>query len=346
MILAELSGVPFERGRRQGDAAPHLHDHVRLWIRRRVERADAALEGARARKAAGELAAFAERCCPEAVAEARGIGQAFGLPLEDVLKSWHAAAYAQAGGGCSLIAWSSGRSALLAKTRDVAVDTLPIQSVFRQWSTDFQAGTILSLSTLGSTAAASSGVNAAGLALADAAVPTRDHGPGILRYFLMQRLLERCRTVREAIDEIQGIQHAGGGSLMLADAEGTIAAVEIGHRKVGIEAKAAGVIARTNHHLDAALAPMCSEPARSEAGENSRARLARILSAMERPGSVPSSEVLTPLMSAHGEGALCRHSSAATDIETISLAILDPARRTLTVSDGPPCRSPSLSFQL
>jgi hypothetical protein len=67
---------------------------------------------------------------------------------------------------------------------------------------------------------------------------------------------------------------------------------------------------------------------------------------MDGSGPAPSSEVLTSAMSAHGEGSLCRHSSAATDIETISLTILDPRRRALTVTDGPPCRSPSLGFQL
>jgi hypothetical protein len=217
--------------------------------------------------------------------------------------------------------------------------------VFRQQCAGFRAGSILSLSALGASAAASSGVNEAGLTLADAAMPTRDHGTGILRYFLMQRLLERCRTVREAIEEIQGIPHAGGGSLVLADADGAIAAVEIGHRSIGVEVKAQGVIARTNHHLGAALAPACVEPAQSEAGKNSRARLARIRGGMEEAGVVPSPDVLTTLMSAHGESALCRHPSPATDIETISLAILNPVQRALTVSDGPPCRSPSHHYQ-
>ncbi len=346
MIEAVVSGDAFERGLQQGAAAPHLSGHVRGWIERRVARADAALGNDNAKEARGQLTLFAELHCSDALAEARGIAEAFGLPAQDVFKSWHAAAYLQAGGGCSLIAWSDGRSALLAKTRDVPSDTLAIQSVFRQRSTRFRAGGIVSLSALGASAAASSGVNEAGLALADAAIPTRDHGPGILRYFLMQRLLERCRTVGEAIEEIRSIPHAGGGSLMLADADGAIAAVEIGHRSIGVEAKAQGVIARTNHHLDAALAPACMEPAHSEAGVNSRARLARIRGGMENAGLAPSPEVLASLMSAHGDGALCRHAAPASDIETISLAILSPARRALTVSDGPPCRSPSLHYQL
>jgi hypothetical protein len=67
---------------------------------------------------------------------------------------------------------------------------------------------------------------------------------------------------------------------------------------------------------------------------------------MEDAGLSPSLEVLTTLMSAHGDGALCRHAAPTSDIETISLAILNPAQRALTVSDGPPCRSPSLHYQL
>ena len=346
MIEAAVSGDAFERGLQQGTAAPHLSGNVRAWIERRVARADAALGNDIAKEAARLLTRFAARHCPDALAEARGIAEAFGLPAPDVFKSWHTAAYLQAGGGCSLIAWSDGKGTLLAKTRDVPSDTLAIQSVFRQQCAGFRAGSILSLSTLGASAAASSGVNEAGLALADAAVSTRDHGSGILRYFLMQRLLERCRTVRDAVEEIRSIPHAGGGSLVLADAGGTIAAVEIGHRGLGVELKERGVIARTNHHLDAALAPACVEPANSEAGQNSRARLARIHAGIEDAGPMPSPDVLTSLLSAHGESALCRHAGHASDIETISLAILNPAQRALTVSDGPPCRSPSLDYQL
>jgi hypothetical protein len=346
MIEAAVLGDAFERGFQQGAVAPHLSGHVRGWIERRVARADAALANDNAKEAARQLTLFADRHCPDALAEARGIAEAFGLPAQDVFKSWHAAAYLQAGGGCSLIAWSDGRRALLAKTRDVPSDTLAIQSVCRQRSADFRAGHIVSLSALGASAAASSGVNEVGLALADAAMPTRDHGPGILRYFLMQRLLERCRTVREAIEEIRSVPHAGGGSLVLADAGGTIAAVELGHRSLGVELKAQGVIARTNHHLDPALAPACMEPAHSEAGKNSRARLARIRGGMENAGLAPSPDMLTTLMSAHGDGALCRHAAPTSDIETISLAILNPAERALTVSDGPPCCSPSLHYQL
>jgi hypothetical protein len=55
--------------------------------------------------------------------------------------------------------------------------------------------------------------------------------------------------------------------------------------------------------------------------------------------------MLTTLMSAHGDGALCRHAAPTSDIETISLAILNPVQRALTVSDGPPCRSPSHHYQ-
>src|SRR5262245_34747728 len=322
MIVAELSGGPFERGHKQGSVAPHLHDHVRRWVGTRVDRADVAPRNVRTKQAARDLAAFAEKHCPDSIAEARGISQVFALSPDGVLKGWQTAAYAPAGAGCSLVAWSDGRNALLAKTRDVPADTLPIRSVFRQRSADFRAGAILSPSPLASTAAASSGVNAAGLALADAAVPTRDHGLGILRYLLMQRLLERCRTVREAIDEIRDTSNAGGGSLLLVDADGNIAVIETGRRKIGIELKSQGVIARTNHNLDAALAP-------AESGQNSRKRLSRMEEAMARAEVASTSEAVASLMSVHGEGAVCRHSTPSSDIETISLAILVPARRTL-----------------
>src|SRR3546814_3909336 len=78
-------------------------------------------------------------------------------------------------------------------------------------------------------------MNSGGLALADTAVATTDHGVGWLRYFLMTRLLARHATVAAALEDIRGLAHAGGGSLVLADASGALAAVDLGHSKVCTE---------------------------------------------------------------------------------------------------------------
>ena len=74
--------------------------------------------------------------------------------------------------------------------------------------------------TLGSPGAFSSGINAGGLALADTHVGTSAHGVGLLRYFLMTRLLRPVQG-RRGLAEIATLPHAGGGTMVLADATGT-----------------------------------------------------------------------------------------------------------------------------
>src|SRR3546814_7857761 len=78
-------------------------------------------------------------------------------------------------------------------------------------------------------------MNSDGLALADTAAATTDHGVGWLRYFLMTRLLARHATVAAALEDIRGLVHDGGGSLVLADAGGALASVDLGHSKVRSE---------------------------------------------------------------------------------------------------------------
>ncbi|MEZ5884063.1 MAG: carcinine hydrolase/isopenicillin-N N-acyltransferase family protein [Paracoccaceae bacterium] len=91
-----------------------------------------------------------------------------------------------------------------------------------------------------------------GLALADTQVAVRHHRVGWLRYFLMTRILARCGTVAEALALIRACPHAGGGTLVLADAQGATAAVELG--AAGPQVVQGGLALRTNHYVTQALA--------------------------------------------------------------------------------------------
>ena len=111
---------------------------------------------------------------------------------------------------------------------------------------------MLCIGSLGSPGAYSSGMNAAGLAVVDTQVGVRTHRTGWLRYFLMTELLARTATVADALELIRSVPHAGGGTLILADAAGALAAVELGAEATAVEQSAP--VRRTNHFTTAALA--------------------------------------------------------------------------------------------
>jgi len=85
------------------------------------------------------------------------------------------------------------------------------------------------VSSAGSPGVLSSGVNERGLAVADARVRTPDQGPGLPRCALMMEILEKHETVASALDYLRSVPHMGGGNLILADAAGGKAVLEIAH---------------------------------------------------------------------------------------------------------------------
>jgi hypothetical protein len=114
--------------------------------------------------------------------------------------------------------------------------------------------------------------------------------------------------------------------------------VELGHASVAVtELSARGWLARTNHHLDGALAPRLKEPPGSVPRENSESRLRRLHRALEAGGDW-TIEACAALLAQHadatGEAALCRHGD---ETSTHTGVVYDPVTGTLHLSRGNPC---------
>ncbi|MBI4182903.1 MAG: hypothetical protein HY521_02760 [Proteobacteria bacterium] len=350
MIEVTLVGSPYDRGRQQGECPPHARLRTRGWIDGRLRRAGRAW---RSRTGQEFLAAqwdHAAALHPHAIAETRGIADGFHLAAETVFASMHAAAMQEISGsrpddGCTAIAAATRDAVLLAKNRDVPIKTLPLQRVFRLSDPAWSCGPILGVSSLGSSPCASSGINASGFALADTQVATADHGTGLLRYFLMETLLSRCRTVDQGLTMISRTAHLGGGTLVMADAHGSVAAVELGHRCLGKERKSRAWVARTNHFVTPQLRSANRESRESEGGRNSRQRLTLVRRCLPRILDGFDPRGLAALLAGHGSPgpALCRHGEPSGS-STISLAIYNPVERYLLFSDGPPCSAPLARF--
>jgi isopenicillin-N N-acyltransferase like protein len=259
--MLRLEGDARSRGRAQALAEPGRVEDVRAAVRLRLDRAAAAGHlGAPARGFLEVQQRLTATLLPEAMREVEGIAEGFGLSEADLFAYLHLgtladlARTADATDGCSAWAVAAGpEGPLVVKNRDFRGEHVGLQRVMLQADPAWRGRTVLCVGSLGSPGAYSSGMNSDGFALVDTQVATTDHAPGVLRYFLMTHLLARCATVAEALDLIRTLPHAGGGTLVMADAGGAIAAVELGASVQAVE-RGGSCVARTNHFTSPELA--------------------------------------------------------------------------------------------
>jgi hypothetical protein len=198
---------------------------------------------------------------------------------------------------------------------------------------------ILCVGSVGSIPSASSGMNTDGLCMADTAVRTRDFGIGALRYYLMEALLIRCARAEEAITLIRSLPHVGGGTLVLGDGNGAIAALELSHAGAHVSGPGdAGCVARTNHYTVPDFARRMVQQPGSALRANSESRLAGLRARLgEGVASWDVAEcgaLLAEHAEARGHAAICRHGE---HVATRSGSIFDPASRRLRLPCGNPC---------
>jgi hypothetical protein len=336
--MIRLAGPPHARGRAQALLAPESIPLVRAAVAARLEAAAPLLAQPRIQRYLARQRDFADTHDPEGIAEMDGIAEGYHLDPADLFAFLHAG---QFGGlsadGCT--AWAHVHpelGAIVVKNRDLRGPALPLQRVFLHQDPAWGARRVMCVGSLGAPGAYSSGINSDGFALVDTQVVTTDQGVGLLRYFLMSRLLATCGTVAEAIEALHGTGHAGGGTLVIADARGAIAAVEIGHSALGIERPAASWTARTNHFVSAALQDRLL-PATNP--DHSRARLAHLRAWLAGRTACPSDDDARSIMSSHDtptETGLCRHGGREAST-TVSCAIFACGAGTLAFAHGTPC---------
>lgn len=344
-------------GRALGVAHAHATAERRDDVARWVEAAVRAHDPARAVVAARlrEVEAVLARHAPETLEQTDGMAGVYGLPPEHLLvavlgtyfaSAEETTARARSGPpgpdqGCSTFALSTGGTGpgpVLAKNRDTRCDYLEWQTVLHVEPDSGHRWT--AVSTAGAPDVHSSGMNAAGLAVADTHVPSSDVGPGLPRFTAMRRVLEECSTTAEALETLRSLPVLGLGNLLLADRDGVLAVVECGHSGPGVRLCREGRLVATNHYVT----PECSganlQAATSGPGRDSRARHAWLDAALRDRGPAAVRENPAALMAAHGRdgtGAVCVHEHDGS--ATISTAVFRPREGTAELVRGLPCRA-------
>ncbi|NBQ26276.1 MAG: hypothetical protein EBU26_18855 [Verrucomicrobia bacterium] len=293
---------------------------------------------------------FAQCFCQPELEEMQGVATGFGVAPLDLFTFLHLSLLKHllmptaAGDGCSVCAVATpNEGAILAKNRDFHGEHVDLQRIFLHTDPAWPEGRrFLCVGSLGAPGVYSSGINSNGLAVADTQIATTDHGVGWLRYFLMTRLLSKHATVSEALSDLKALPHAGGGSLVLADATGTTVAVDLGHRVIKIERASCGV-SRTNHFKPDSVA---NSPDAAPMVASSEGR-ARALDQYLHSAS-PTLPKLQALMASHNQGTttgLCRHGEDG-DAQTLSGVVYICRERRLSFCAGNPCQVPWASFTL
>lgn len=360
--VLDLHGGAYERGRAQAELCAERVAEVTLAVTLRVTELGPALGDPEVGAWLDAQHAFTRDHDPDAFVEVQGIAEGFGI-ASDALFAWlyadviadlaglsshadSATVWATPQGRCETSA--SGMGPLVVKNRDVRRAQGALQCVFRHVDPEWSGQRILCVGTLGLPGAVSSGINTSGLAVADAHVGTKDHGQGWLRSLLMTRLLRECTTVAEAIAFVFRVPHAGGGALLLGDASGAVAAVDLAHGRVGAEEpEDAGFVARCGHFVTERLRGHEAAAPDDADARASHARLATLEHGLRDLPRPFAQEAIRTLMSRHGDSAsaaLCRHDERH-DVTTASCAIHDCRAPALHISLGPPCTGPWLTIE-
>ena len=352
-----LRGDAFARGKQQAVLCPQQVTAVGAAVDGRLAGLGAALHAPTAVDFLAAQWRFCREQDPAGLAETQGLASGFGIASETLFAYLHAnvladmAAYTpREQDGCT--AWAATRphnaGAWVVKNRDYGGDHGALQRVFFHADPAWGGRTMACIGSLGSPGAFSSGINSDGLAVVDTQVDTRDHGVGWLRYFLMTHLLRHCDSVAGALEHITVLPHAGGGSLVLGDASGAIAAVELGHRAQLRDTPAAHWTVRTNHFTDEDLSPEALSRKGDAALQDSQDRHTRVsLTLRKQQGQMALSDIQA-LMGSHDSGGLagpCRHADAGGS-RTLSSVIYQTRIPSLVMSHGAPCTGPWHTYAL
>jgi hypothetical protein len=179
---------------------------------------------------------------------------------------------------------------------------------------------------------------------------------------LVQELLEQCRTVDDALAHAARRPRTGGAILMLADARGEVASVELGPDALAVRraADCGDALAHANHAVteamgerdvphDAVLSRWNPAPVRGErVHASSEARHARAEALLDAHGGAVSERDLVAIASDHGAGvgddhSICRHGPY---YRTTCSVMLFPQRRTLQVMFAAPCEADYTTISL
>ena len=310
------------------------------------------------------------RLHPHHVERLRGIAEGAGLPFSRMFVGplvelvLNRASYRRPpAGACTAVAMSGARTrtgeALIAKTFDYppASGALHLTRLSRPRAVGRAASLEVTKAPL---SGSHDGINQHGLAVTYNYGHFRGRaGARVSISVLIQEVLETCRTVDQAIARLRAHARSGGALIMLADADGTIASVELGPDTLAV--RRGDLLVHANHASTAELAardvpkdavfPRWMMPAalrgkRVQQSSERRHQRAEELCRGLGPGAADEDR-LAEILADHGPAAGADQGSGGGDDDTICrhgpyyattcAVVLRPRSRSMRLRVGWPC---------
>ncbi len=247
------------------------------------------------------------REAPELLCEARALAKTAGIPEESLLALLLTAPLGQTQPKnlptCSVVAITPNRSTsghtLVGRNYDFTY------AESRHTATTYTTcphGAHASLGNSDVMIGREDGMNDAGLFVGMSASFLPGARPGLAFWLIVRLLLDRCATVKEALELIQTLTHAQSRNYLLADSSGEAVVVEAALEGCYLRYPENGVVAMTNHVL--------SDPLHGREmfiPETSPSRLARLSALAHQPGKISLEDLKDTLrdresgLRAHGE---------------------------------------------
>jgi isopenicillin-N N-acyltransferase-like protein len=355
MKVIQLAGDHAEMGRQQArqvqDQRPEIVKAMQQHLRR-LESYEVDLQ-----PYAVELTDAWEEAARPTLAMLRGIAQGLELEWEAFFRYTIASyledriqgsAYSE---GCTTWAASAPITRhevpMLVKNRDYRPGHQPLQCLARAQPARGYRYTYVT--SAGSPGVFSSGMNQAGLAVADTHVASLDVGPGLARYSVMMEILEHHSDVESALDYLRQVPHMGDGTLVLIDRAGEMAIFEMGHTTRGIVRPGQSFVVSTNHFVTQRLRQRWVDRNPAQLRGNSLNRHAKVVGALQAAYGQVDTVWAQELMADHGspqstvadrrQHAICRHADIDPRSATISMTLYLPQEGVLLFAEGQPCRA-------
>jgi hypothetical protein len=244
----------------------------------------------------------------------------------------------------SCTTWAAAGSAtidgqpLLVKNRDSSLAHLELQTVVH--ASPQSGHRYLYVTSAGSPGVYCAGINDAGLAVADTHVYSTDLGPGLPFYSLMMHALEDHATVPSALGFLRSATRLGRNSIVLADALGQLAVLEMGHRAYGLFESPDGILVNTNHFVSPELRDCYVQIGPREQPCSTWFRRERVVRELNTNLGQIDAALAQRLMATHDGplASICCHPEANSESTTISTSIFLPAQRQMLFCHGLPCQ--------
>lgn len=340
LLLVELEGEAYERGRRYGArVADAVHDNADAYLR--LIASVAGIDPGAALEAAMAFLPQIEAHAPELLLEMQGIAEGAGCELSRILLINARSELMTPAEECTSLAAAPdatrGRKVILGQNWDwyTAIESDPILLRIRQP----RAPEIVTLVEAGQVGKI--GMNSAGLGVCLNFLGHRQRGQGLPLHVLLRRMLG-CATLGEAVHTAFSSPRATSANVMLAHKAGEILDLELTPEDADFVYGDEGWLVHANHFESPRLRAGDTGISTSVSTVARAARARRLLGAAR--GDITIETFQTILQDhAYGDHSICRHADARDPIIQLSATrasvIMDLSKGTAYVAGGQPCKT-------